>query len=159
MRAARLALLSLLRLGAAVAASAASEDVAQIAAALRGCPIVYVIHIPKTAGTALVSVLKQSPRWLQLRRAGVYVGHGRDFGEAQWRQIRDRRSATNGSVVVAEEIGLGDLAMRDYPFFGETCAVAVLTSDCTLSEVSGFILLPLLPFRFMWRTKFSSVDR
>ena len=126
MRAARLALLSLLRLGAAVAASAASEDVAQIAAALRGCPIVYVIHIPKTAGTALVSVLKQSPRWLQLRRAGVYVGHGKDFGEPQWRQIRDRRRATNGSVVVAEEIGLGDLAMRHYPFFGETCAVAVL---------------------------------
>ena len=65
-----------------------------------------LIHIPKTAGTALVSVLKQSPRWLQLRRAGVYVGHGKDFGEPQWRQIRDRRRATNGSVVVAEEIGL-----------------------------------------------------
>ena len=42
------------------------------------------------------------------------------------RKNRDRRRATNGSVVVAEEIGLGDLAMRHYPFFGETCAVAVL---------------------------------
>ena len=108
-----------------LAALAPSESLARINATLRGCPIVYFVHCPKTAGTAFVSLLKASPDWLQLKRAGVYVQHGRDFGAPQWRQIAARRAA-RARTIVAEEIGVGDLAARGYPYFRETCFLATL---------------------------------
>jgi len=108
-----------------LASLAPSESLARIGATLRGCPIVYFVHCPKTAGTAFVSLLKASPDWLQLKRAGVYVQHGRDFGDAQWRQIAEHRAARNRTIV-AEEIGVGDLAARGYPYVRETCFLATL---------------------------------
>ena len=110
----------LLRAGAALEAV---ESLGRIGSALRDCPIVYFVHIPKTAGTALISVLKASKDWLQLKHAGIYVGHGKDFGELQWHQIAARRPRR---AIVAEEIGLGALANRSYPFFDETCFVSTL---------------------------------
>ena len=101
------------------------------------CSIVWFIHIPKTAGTTIGRVLKESPAnstkalFFDLHRKedphrNNYVEHGKyhNWSEPDLLAVVARHEGRK--IVVTAETPLADLRRRKYPWFEETCFFSIL---------------------------------
>ena len=108
---------------------------------LWNCPILYHIHIPKTGGTSISSVLRNaelldSPpggtRKTPIESKNAYVGKGKHLNSSLFpyleKQLLSREEQTKLSpqkrtqpIVVSLEQGINELQQHGYPYFHQTC--------------------------------------
>ena len=98
-------------------------------AGIAQCPIVWFIHIPKTAGSTINDVLKRSNSdKVQYTSLGptrnVYVFHGRNHNWAR-PDLLAMANRTERKIIVSAETPIADLKRHGYPWLSETCFFSV----------------------------------
>ena len=104
------------------------------------CKILFHIHIPKTAGTSILTELKNATNYGQTHqweRKNVYWRHGRLFDPIipklrhKLRELTQQQTQENNKdshlkpILLSAEVGINDLIRIKYPFFDETCFFTV----------------------------------
>ena len=83
------------------------------------CPIVWHIHIPKTAGTSVIRAMEKSSSFVPIYE-NTYSKHGR-LHDWTRNDLLQMAKDGNKTVLVTAETGIDDLAKLKNPWFDHTC--------------------------------------